>query len=73
MNWDHIQRNWTQFKGRAKEQWSKLGESQLHAIAGRRELLARRIHDAYGTSREETEKQIIAWQDSLGKPAHERS
>lgn len=69
MNWDDIQGNWTQFKAKAKEQWSKLGESQLHAIAGRRELLAGRIRDAYGTSKEETEQQIMAWQDSLEKPA----
>lgn len=69
MNWDHIQSNWVQFKSRAKERWSKLGESQLHAIAGRRDLLARRIRDTYGTTGAETEQQIIAWQDSLGKPA----
>ncbi len=73
MHWEHIQRNWTQFKARAKEQWSKLGDAQLEAIAGRRDLLVRRIRDAYGISSEDAEKQLVAWQRSLALPVHARS
>jgi uncharacterized protein YjbJ (UPF0337 family) len=62
MDWDRIEGNWKQFKGKAKEQWAKLTDAELDATAGRREQLAGRIQAAYGTTKEEVEKQIAAWQ-----------
>jgi len=37
MNWDRIEGNWKQIKGKAKAQWGKLTDDQLEVIAGRRE------------------------------------
>jgi uncharacterized protein YjbJ (UPF0337 family) len=62
MNWERIQVNWRQYKGSAKQQWGKLSEEQLNGIAGKREYLARRIQEAYGITKEETEKQLFDWQ-----------
>ena len=62
MNWDRIEANWKQFKGNARQEWSALTDEQLDAIAGRRNELVGRIQEAYGMSKEETEKQITEWQ-----------
>src|SRR5260221_671500 len=40
MNWDRIEGNWTQLKGKVREQWGRLTDDELDKIAGRREKLA---------------------------------
>jgi len=65
MNWDRIEGNWKQFKGNALQQWAKLSGDQLDLIAGRRDLLLGRIQELYGISKEETEKQIVDWQNRM--------
>jgi len=62
MNWDRIEGNWKQFKGSALQQWGKLTDDQLDVVAGKRDLLLGRIQEAYGITRDETEKQLAAWQ-----------
>ena len=64
-DWSAIQADWNQFKAHAKRRWDRIGEQQLHAIAGRRPLLAARIKEIYGLSNEDTEKQLTDWQSSL--------
>ncbi|MER8734021.1 CsbD family protein, partial [Mesorhizobium sp. M1227] len=34
MNWDQIKGKWTQFKGKAKEQWGDLTDDDLDRIEG---------------------------------------
>lgn len=58
MNWDIVEGNWKQFKGKAKEQWGKLTDDDLDVIAGKRDQLAGRIQEAYGVNKDEAEKQI---------------
>jgi uncharacterized protein YjbJ (UPF0337 family) len=65
MNWDRIEGNWKQFRASAKQQWGKLTDSQLDVIAGKREQLAGKIQEAYGTTKEQVEKQLTAWQQRL--------
>ena len=62
MNWDRIERNWKQFKMSARQEWSALTEEQLDMIAGRHDALVGTIQEEYGMGRQETEKQIAAWQ-----------
>jgi uncharacterized protein YjbJ (UPF0337 family) len=64
MNWDLIQGNWKQMAGKAKEQWGKLTEDDLHVVAGRREQLAGLIQERYSMAKDEAEKQLAAWQRS---------
>jgi uncharacterized protein YjbJ (UPF0337 family) len=65
MNWDRIEGNWKQFKGSALQQWGKLTDDQLDVIAGKRDLLLGRIQEAYGITKDETEKQLAAWQERM--------
>jgi uncharacterized protein YjbJ (UPF0337 family) len=65
MNWDRIEGDWKQFKGSVLQKWGKLTDDQLDVIAGKRDRLGGKIQEAYGISKEETEKQLTAWQKSL--------
>ena len=62
MNWDRIEGNWKQFKGKVKAQWGRLTDDQIDVIAGKRESLAGKIQETYGVGKDETEKQLAAWQ-----------
>ena len=64
MNWDRIEGNWKQFKGNAKQQWGKLTDDQLDTVAGKRDVLAGKIQEAYGVSKDEAHKQVSSWQDA---------
>jgi uncharacterized protein YjbJ (UPF0337 family) len=70
MNWDRIEGNWKQIKGNVKEQWAKLTDDHLDAIAGKRDRLLGKIQETYGITREETEKQVSAWQSHRDNPQH---
>jgi uncharacterized protein YjbJ (UPF0337 family) len=62
VNWDRIEGNWKQFRGKVKQQWGKLTDDDLNVVAGKRDTLAGRIQEAYGIAKDETEKQLAEWQ-----------
>lgn len=64
MNWDRIEGNWKQLKGRVTAQWGKLTDDDLDVVAGRQEQLAGVIQERYGIAKDEAEKQVKAWQKS---------
>lgn len=58
MNWNTVEGNWKQFKGKVKVQWSKLTDDHLDAIAGNRGELAGKMQESYGVAKGEAERQI---------------
>lgn len=67
MNWDQVEGQWKQLKGKVITQWGKLTDDDLDVIAGKREELAGRIQERYGVTREEAQKQVEQWQSSWKK------
>jgi uncharacterized protein YjbJ (UPF0337 family) len=65
MNQDRLQGNWKQFKGKVREKWGRLTDDQLDVINGRREILAGKIQETYGISKEEAERQIKEWESAI--------
>ena len=65
MNWDQIAGNWKQVKGVVRERWGKLTDDDVDVIAGKRDILLGKIQEKHGIAREEAEKQLKAWEDSL--------
>ena len=63
MNWDIVEGNWKQFKGKVKEQWGELTDDNLDRIAGKRDQLSGRIQEVYGISKDEAEKQVRDFED----------
>lgn len=61
MNWDQVEGNWKQFRGKAQAQWGKLTDDDLDVAEGRREELSGKIQERYGTSKEEADRQIDEW------------
>jgi uncharacterized protein YjbJ (UPF0337 family) len=72
MNWDRIQGNWRQLKGRVRVKWGELTDDAYATVEGSREISAGRLQAAYGIGKEravaEGEWQS-AWQSSWRKPA----
>jgi uncharacterized protein YjbJ (UPF0337 family) len=61
MNWERIEGNWKEFKGKAIAQWGKLTDDEVDRVDGRRTELAGLIQQKYGKTREEAEKDIDDW------------
>ena len=61
MNWDRVEGNWKQFKGKVKEQWGRLTDDDLDRIEGRQEELAGVLQKRYGKSKEEADEMIDNW------------
>ena len=67
MNWDRIEGNWKQLKGKAQVKWGKLTDDQLDVIAGKREQLVGKVQEQYGISKDEAETQVDLFAKSFEK------
>jgi uncharacterized protein YjbJ (UPF0337 family) len=63
MNWDIVEGNWKQFKGKVKAQWGKLSDDHLDVIAGKRDQLLGKVQELYGITKDEAEKQIKGFEE----------
>ena len=61
MNWDQIEGDWKQFKGKAQQQWGKLTDDDLDVINGRRTELLGVIQKRYGQNKEQAEAAVTEW------------
>lgn len=66
MNWDVIEGNWKQIKGKVKQQWGNLTNDQLDKISGKRDQLIGQIQECYGIARDEAERQVTEWEVQYG-------
>ena len=58
MNSDTLKGQWTELKGKAKQQWGKLTDDDLDRIEGKRDELVGKIQQAYGHTREDAEREV---------------
>jgi uncharacterized protein YjbJ (UPF0337 family) len=65
MNWDRIEGNWKQFKGKVQQQWGNRTNDDLDVIEDHRKVLAGRLQERYGLQKEEAERQIDGWLRTL--------
>ena len=61
MDWNRVEGNWKQLRGKAKQQWGKLTDDDLAMAAGRREELAGKIQERYGLAKDAAQKQVDEW------------
>ena len=57
MNKDTVQGNFTQLKGKIKQQWGKLTDDEIDQLEGHADVLAGKLQERYGLEREEAERQ----------------
>jgi uncharacterized protein YjbJ (UPF0337 family) len=65
MNWDRVEGEWKQWKGKVKEQWGKITDDDLDRIAGKRDQLIGKVQEAYGVARDEADRQIREWEKRM--------
>jgi uncharacterized protein YjbJ (UPF0337 family) len=61
MDWNRVEGNWKQFKGKVKEQWGKLTDDDLDRIAGKRDQLEGTIQQRYGIERDRAHADVDEW------------
>ena len=61
MNWDRVEGNWKEFKGKEQQQRGKLTNDDLDVIEGKRTELAGRLQQRYGMAKDDAERDIDAW------------
>jgi uncharacterized protein YjbJ (UPF0337 family) len=65
MNWDRIEGNWKEFKGKIQQQWGKLTDDDLDLVEGKRTELVGRLQQKYGLARDQAEREIDNWLKSV--------
>ena len=65
MNWDRIEGNWKQFKGKVKAEWGKLTDDDLTMLDGKKDTLIGKIQERYGIKRDEAERRVDDWSNHV--------
>lgn len=65
MNDDTLKGNWTQLKGKIREQWGKLTDDDLDVINGKREQLIGALRTKYGRTQDEAERELRTFEDRM--------
>ena len=61
MDWNRVEGNWKQFKGKVKEQWGKLTDDDLDVISGQQAQLEGKIQERYGYAKDRARREIEDW------------
>lgn len=61
MNWDEIQGNWKQLKGKVRSHWGKLTDDDVEVVNGKRTELLGVLQKRYGHAKDQGEREIDSW------------
>jgi uncharacterized protein YjbJ (UPF0337 family) len=61
MDWNRIEGNWKQVKGKVQEQWGKLTNDDLDVVDGNREQLEGKIQERYGIAKDDVRREVDTW------------
>lgn len=65
MNWDRLEGEWKQRRGKAVYHWGKVMNDELAAIAGKYEELVGRLQERYGIAKEEASQQVKVFKKTV--------
>jgi uncharacterized protein YjbJ (UPF0337 family) len=65
MNWDKIQGEWKEAKGKLRAKWGKLTDDDLESIAGKKDVLLGRLQQRYGWEKDAAERNLDDYLKSL--------
>lgn len=57
MNWDIIEGKWNEAKGKLRQKWAKLTDSDWEEIAGKKDVWVGRLQQRYGYSKDQAERE----------------
>jgi uncharacterized protein YjbJ (UPF0337 family) len=61
MDWNRVEGNWKQVKGKVKEQWGRLTDDDLDVINGKQDQLEGRLQQRYGYAKDQAAKEVNDW------------
>lgn len=67
MNWDRVEGEWKQRRGKAKHRWGKVMNDDLAAISGKYEEFVGRLQESYGIAKEESCQQVKDFKETIGR------
>jgi uncharacterized protein YjbJ (UPF0337 family) len=67
MNWDRMEGEWKQRRGKAVHHWGKLMNDELAAIAGKYEELVGKLQERYGIAKEAANRQVKDFKKIIGQ------
>lgn len=65
MNWDRVEGQWKQRRGKAVHHWGKLMNDELAAIAGKHEQLVGILQEKYGIAKEDAKRQVSEFKKTI--------
>jgi uncharacterized protein YjbJ (UPF0337 family) len=65
MDWNRVEGNWKQTKGKIKEKWGQLTDDDLTQIDGRRDQLEGKIQERYGLAKDRARKDVEDWLSTI--------
>jgi uncharacterized protein YjbJ (UPF0337 family) len=68
MNRDILKGQWTQLKGKIREQWGKLTDDEIEQMQGNSEQLIGKLQERYGRTREQAEQDLDRWLRDYDQP-----
>jgi uncharacterized protein YjbJ (UPF0337 family) len=58
MNSDIIEGKWDQLKGKVREKWGKLTDSDMQMIQGKKEQLIGKLQERYGYAKDQAQNEV---------------
>lgn len=65
MNWDQIEGQWKDLKGRIREKWAKLTDDDFESIGGKKDRLLGKLQERYGVQKERAETELSNFLDDM--------
>ena len=72
MNEDILKGQWSQLKGRVRQEWGRFTNDDVARIDGDREVLLGRLRELYGRTREEAEEELEQFLSAEPRPRASR-
>jgi uncharacterized protein YjbJ (UPF0337 family) len=72
MNEDILKGQWSQLKGRVRQEWGRFTNDDVARIDGDREILLGRLQELYGRTREEAEEELEQFLSAEPRPRASR-
>ena len=68
MNENELKGSWLNLKGKVREKWGKITDSDIDQIAGRRDQLVGTLRERYGHAQADAERLVKELEDEQSAP-----
>ncbi len=73
VNWDRLEGQWKQQRGKAIYHWGRMMNDELSAILGKYEELVGKLQEKYGIAKDEARHSVVEYKVIVGQLKHANS